>query len=142
MSARKEQRKEQRKVVRKIEFTDSIEFSPSIRYVLRRKLGSGTFSKCKCCRSFLTVDLLAGDIYAAYDKHAQMKVALKVERSDKNKIVLVYEYHVLINVQGISLFTLVSSHLIFLQAAHTCQGCSTSSEASSMTPATTSSWTC
>lgn len=41
-----------------------------------------------------------GYIYEAYDKHLQKDVALKVEKKDKNKTILLFEYNVLLNLKG------------------------------------------
>ena len=43
-----------------------------------------------------------GIIYSAYDNLKKENVALKVEKADKSKKVLMFEYQVLKNLQGIA----------------------------------------
>jgi len=64
------------------------------RFVLKHKLGQGTFSK------WVLILTRLGYIYEAYDKHLQKDVALKVEKKDKNKTILLFEYNVLLNLKG------------------------------------------
>ena len=52
---------------------------------MKQKLGQGTFSF----------------IYQAYDNTLEKDVALKVEKKDKNKSILIFEYNVLINLKGL-----------------------------------------
>ena len=40
-------------------------------------------------------------IYQAYDNQLKKDVALKVEKKDKNKSILIFEYNVLINLKGL-----------------------------------------
>ena len=42
-----------------------------------------------------------GFIYEAFDKVLERDVALKVEKKDKNKNILIFEYQVLINLKGL-----------------------------------------
>lgn len=51
----------------------------SDRFEVKQKLGQGTFSF----------------IYQAYDSSLRKDVALKVEKKDKNKSILIFEYNVL-----------------------------------------------
>ena len=44
--------------------------------------------------------LCLGFIYEAYDKHLNKNVALKVEKKDKNKNILIFEYNVLLHLKG------------------------------------------
>jgi predicted Ser/Thr protein kinase len=46
--------------------------------------------------------LSSGFIYEAYDKALEKDVALKVEKKDKNKQILIFEYQVLLNLKGLS----------------------------------------
>jgi serine/threonine protein kinase len=55
------------------------------RFDIKQQLGEGSFSK----------------IYQAYDKHLKREVALKVEKEDKHKKILKFEYEILRNLQGI-----------------------------------------
>jgi len=57
----------------------------SDRFSLKQKLGQGTFSY----------------IYEALDRHLNKNVALKVEKKDKSKTILMFEYNVLINLKGL-----------------------------------------
>lgn len=57
----------------------------SDRFTLRHKLGQGTFSF----------------IYEAYDKVLALDVAIKVEKKDKNKNILIFEFQVLNNLKGL-----------------------------------------
>jgi len=57
----------------------------SERFNLKQKLGQGTFSF----------------IYQAYDQVLKKDVALKVEKKDKNKSILVFEYNVLVSLKGL-----------------------------------------
>ena len=54
------------------------------RFDIKQQLGEGSFSK----------------IYQAYDKHLKREVALKVEKEDKHKKILKFEYEILRNLQG------------------------------------------
>jgi len=49
-------------------------------------------------RLYLTFSI--GFIYEAYDKQLQKNVALKVEKKDKNKNILIFEYNVLLHLKG------------------------------------------
>jgi predicted Ser/Thr protein kinase len=42
-----------------------------------------------------------GFIYEAYDKNLDKDVALKVEKKDKNKNILIFEYQVLTSLNGL-----------------------------------------
>ena len=44
--------------------------------------------------------LAVGYIYEAYDKILQRNVALKIEKKDKNKSILIFEYNVLNMLKG------------------------------------------
>lgn len=68
----------------------------SDRFIIRHKLGQGTFSKL----SLLTIWLCLGYIYEAYDKVLKQDVAIKVEKKDKNKNILIFEYQVLNQLKG------------------------------------------
>jgi predicted Ser/Thr protein kinase len=46
-----------------------------------------------------------GKIYQAYDKYMEREVALKVEKVDKHKKILKFEYEILRNLQGITILT-------------------------------------
>jgi serine/threonine protein kinase len=74
------------------------------RFVLKHKLGQGTFSKLT--NSKINVTIFPGYIYEAYDKQLQKDVALKVEKKDKNKTILLFEYNVLLNLKGKILLSL------------------------------------
>jgi len=63
---------------------DSLKISD--RFIIRHKLGQGTFSKIT-----LIVTKL-GLIYEAFDKVLQQDVAIKVEKKDKNKNILIFEF--------------------------------------------------
>lgn len=41
-----------------------------------------------------------GFIYEAYDKKLERNVALKIEKKDKNKSILIFEYNVLNSLKG------------------------------------------
>lgn len=45
-------------------------------------------------------NFIKGYIYEAFDKHLGKDVALKVEKKDKNKTILLFEYNVLLNLKG------------------------------------------
>lgn len=62
---------------------DSLKISE--RFDLKQKLGQGTFSF----------------IYQAFDHNSRKDVALKVEKKDKNKSILIFEFNVLINLKGL-----------------------------------------
>lgn len=55
------------------------------RFELNKVVGEGSFSK----------------IFLAYDHKLQMKVALKIEKEDKNKNILLNEYEILNRIQGL-----------------------------------------
>lgn len=55
------------------------------RFVIKQQLGEGSFSK----------------IYQAHDKKLKSDVALKVEKEDKHKRILKFEYEILKNLQGL-----------------------------------------
>lgn len=57
----------------------------SERFEIRQKLGQGTFSF----------------IYEAYDKLLKQDVAIKVEKKDKNKNILTFEFQVLQQLKGL-----------------------------------------
>jgi tau tubulin kinase len=59
---------------------------PGKRFKVQSQLGEGSFSK----------------IYQAFDKKLKINVALKVEKEDKHKKVLRFEYEILKNLQGLS----------------------------------------
>lgn len=64
------------------------------RFNIKKQLGEGSFSK-----SLITL----GVLYSAYDNVLKETVALKVEKADKAKKVLLFEYKVLRDLQGIVL---------------------------------------
>lgn len=73
----------------------------SDRFDLVKKLGQGTFSKL----THIIIDqrlisITLGFIYEAYDKKLQKSVALKIEKKDKNKNILIFEYNVLNVLKG------------------------------------------
>jgi len=55
------------------------------RFMIKNKLGQGTFSI----------------IYEAFDRQQNMNVALKIEKKDKQKTILLFEYHVLQSLVGL-----------------------------------------
>lgn len=61
---------------------DSLKISD--RFLIKHKLGQGTFSL----------------IYEAFDKVLNQDVAIKVEKKDKNKNILIFEFQVLNNLKG------------------------------------------
>jgi hypothetical protein len=54
----------------------------------------------RCWDRAHSVISLSGTIYAGYDPKLQKKVALKIEKPDKSKRVLLFEYQVLRKLQG------------------------------------------
>lgn len=79
----------------------------SDRFNLIKKLGQGTFSKCTYfafLASIFTYLLHLGLIYEAHDKKLQKNVALKIEKKDKNKSILIFEYNVLNVLKGTIIF--------------------------------------
>jgi len=78
------------------------------RFAIKKQLGQGSFST-----NFLhsrngssgaePANLSIGTIYSAQDNHRNEMVALKIEKADKSKKVLIFEYQVLKNLQGIAL---------------------------------------
>ena len=56
----------------------------SNRFIIKNKLGQGTFSI----------------IYEAFDRTSNRNVALKIEKKDKQKTILLFEYHVLQSLAG------------------------------------------
>lgn len=71
----------------------------SDRFILGKKLGQGTFSKHKNSMNRVLMRYV-GFIYEAFDKQMQRHVALKVEKKDKNKNILMFEYSVLGYLKG------------------------------------------
>lgn len=63
---------------------DSLKISD--RFIIRHKLGQGTFSK------IILILTKLGLIYEAFDKVLQQDVAIKVEKKDKNKNILIFEF--------------------------------------------------
>lgn len=63
------------------------------RFVIKKQLGQGSFSK-------ETLGDEVGTIYSAYDYTRKEYVALKVEKADKSKKILMFEHQVLRNLQG------------------------------------------
>ena len=61
------------------------QISSTTRFSLKRQLGEGSFS----C------------VYLAHDNNLDRKCALKIEKADKPKIVLQFEYNVLKELQGL-----------------------------------------
>jgi len=74
--------------------SSSNQLNISDRFVLHRKLGQGTFSKPPLASNPL------GCIYEALDKDTRQTVALKVEKKDKNKNILKFEYSVIKCLKG------------------------------------------
>ena len=73
----------------------------SDRFNLVKKLGQGTFSKTVQFQVFpFILTLFLGYIYEAYDKKLETNVALKIEKKDKNKSILIFEYNVLNMLRG------------------------------------------
>ena len=73
----------------------------SDRFNLVKKLGQGTFSKTAQFQFFpFILTLFLGYIYEAYDKKLETNVALKIEKKDKNKSILIFEYNVLNMLRG------------------------------------------
>ncbi len=62
------------------------------RFLIKKQLGQGSFSTL--CPHTL------GTIYSAADYVRKETVALKVEKADKSKKVLMFEFQVLKNLQG------------------------------------------
>ncbi len=62
------------------------------RFTIKKQLGQGSFSKF--------VRLSLGNIYSAYDYVRREVVALKVEKADKSKKILLFECQVLRSLQG------------------------------------------
>ena len=66
-------------------------------------------AESNCCKGIHRVPnsalgwQLLGLIYEAYDKVLQQDVAIKVEKKDKNKNILIFEFQVLNNLKGNSL---------------------------------------
>ncbi len=52
-----------------------------------------------------------GYIYEAFDKNLKKNVALKIEKKDKNKSILIFEYNVLNLLKGNSYLLECASHL-------------------------------
>jgi hypothetical protein len=48
----------------------------------------------------IKVDTCLGYIYEAYDKVLQKNVALKIEKKDKNKSILIFEFNVINMLKG------------------------------------------
>lgn len=83
----------------------------SDRFNLMKKLGQGTFSKFPLLQwikvwQFITL----GYIYEAYDKVLEKNVALKIEKKDKNKSILMFEYNVLNMLKGKDIRSLICVH--------------------------------
>lgn len=73
----------------------------SDRFQLVKKLGQGTFSKSHTYSPvFIKLLSFLGYIYEAYDKKLETNVALKIEKKDKNKSILIFEYNVLNMLRG------------------------------------------
>jgi serine/threonine protein kinase len=60
------------------------------RFTIIKQLGQGSFSKY-----WVGIILILGTIYSAEDKLRNEKVALKIEKPDKSKRILMFEYDVL-----------------------------------------------
>lgn len=71
----------------------------SDRFNLIKKLGQGTFSNYYYKWLPLTI-LKLGFIYEAFDKQLERNVALKIEKKDKNKSILIFEFNVLNVLKG------------------------------------------
>jgi predicted Ser/Thr protein kinase len=64
------------------------------RFEMKEMLGEGSFS------NLYSNILIIGKIFHAYDNKLKMDVALKVEKEDKNKKILKFEYEILKSLQG------------------------------------------
>ena len=62
------------------------------RFEVKEQLGEGSFSNLSLINS--------GKLYKAYDKIQSCDVALKVEKEDKSKKILKFEYEILRNLQS------------------------------------------
>lgn len=65
-----------------------------------------------------------GNIYSAYDKERKEMVALKVEKADKSKKVLLFEHQVLMSLQGTTMDTHMSRLTQCLSRVRFCAQCS------------------
>lgn len=65
------------------------------RFTLIKQMGSGSFSKL-----IIQLNSGIGTIYSAEDRLRREKVALKIEKPDKPKRVLMFEFDVLKQIQG------------------------------------------
>jgi serine/threonine protein kinase len=95
----------------------------SDRFTVIKKLGQGTFSKSNAAThrwlailshasrvfwinqsdkigTHSSLPICLGYIYEAADKILKKNVALKIEKKDKNKSILIFEYNVLQTLQG------------------------------------------
>jgi serine/threonine protein kinase len=90
----------------------------SDRFNLSKKLGQGTFSNILLLLYIIPIINIihVGFIYEAYDKVLKKNVALKIEKKDKNKTILYFEYNVLNVLKG----TPFISFLILLGLKHVC----------------------
>ena len=68
-----------------------MEKSKSNRFIVKKQLGEGSFSKYW---------IKEGKIFRSYDKFNNKDVALKIEKEDKSKHILKYEYIILRDLQS------------------------------------------
>ena len=74
----------------------------NIRFHMKNQLGEGSFS-------IFYFNFNIGKIFEAYDNKLKKIVALKVEKEDKNKKILKFEYEILKNLQGKNLILYIHS---------------------------------
>ena len=63
---------------------------------IKEKIGEGSFS--------INQIVIIGKVFKAFDNITNQEVALKVEKEDKNKKILKFEYDILQDLQGIDKF--------------------------------------
>lgn len=85
---------------------------PNDRFLLLKQLGQGSFS---IYLNFIKdAFIFVGTIFSAEDKLRNEKVAVKIEKPDKSKRILMFEYDVLKQLQGMPSFTVNSIEQGFL----------------------------
>jgi predicted Ser/Thr protein kinase len=67
-----------------------------LRFEIKEKIGEGSFS--------INQIVIIGEVFKAFDNITNQEVALKVEKEDKNKKILKFEYDILQDLQGIDKF--------------------------------------
>jgi predicted Ser/Thr protein kinase len=67
-----------------------------LRFEIKEKIGEGSFS--------INQIVIIGKVFKAFDNITNQEVALKVEKEDKNKKILKFEYDILQDLQGIDKF--------------------------------------